>query len=119
MMPQQQEYIITEGELQAISNMNGSAKVIIETRNKVRSRHAPAPEHNELAERECAINNCMRKDWLQRRDAAIATAAREQVYKEQYDYFVKRYLEDSGDEFTFKDAYKHFESLRRTQEQPK
>jgi hypothetical protein len=42
----------------------------------------PAPEHNELAERECAINNCMRKDWLQRHDAAIATKAVEE-YKKQ------------------------------------
>jgi len=33
--------------------------------------HTPAPEHNKLEERECAINNCMRKDWLERHDAFI------------------------------------------------
>jgi|WetSurMetagenome_2_1015567.scaffolds.fasta_scaffold280488_2 hypothetical protein len=37
--------------------------------------HPQAPERNELAERECAINNCMRKDWLQRHDAIIRQAA--------------------------------------------
>jgi hypothetical protein len=41
--------------------------------------HIPAPEHNELSERECAINNCLRKDWMQRHDAAIVAQERERI----------------------------------------
>ena len=63
----QQEYIITEGELQAISNMNGSAKVIIETRNKVRSRPVPAApvKRNQLARQYEILKN--QDDWLRER----------------------------------------------------
>jgi hypothetical protein len=53
--------------------------------------HCPAvevcpTEHNELAEGECAINNCMRKDWLQRHDAAIARTATLKAMTELADF---------------------------------
>lgn len=44
---------------------------------------APEAPRNELAERECAINNCMRKDWLERHDAALITQEREKWERER------------------------------------
>lgn len=45
--------------------------------------YRPEAPHNELAERECAINNCMRKDWLERHDAALIAQEREKWERER------------------------------------
>jgi hypothetical protein len=84
----QREYIITEEQVQTVHHLfsipdhamdDADYMMQEEIVAAIRSHpHTPAPEHNELAERECAINNCMRKDWLERHDAATTrTAAQE------------------------------------------
>ena len=73
MTPQPQQYIITEDEVLEVE------KIASKLMWTVRSRTAPSKEHNMYAERECAINNCMRRDWMDRHDAAIAAQAREKV----------------------------------------
>lgn len=78
--PQQQEYIITECQIKRyhLDSYIVPDDLQITAADEIRSRPAPIPEHNELAERECAINNCFRKDWMQRHDTTVAAQAREE-----------------------------------------
>ena len=79
----QREYIITEDQMKRQTAWDITLPEMRKIHDEIRSRlhtsasHAP-PEHNELAERECAINNCLRKDWMARHDAAIIAAAIEE-----------------------------------------
>jgi len=85
--------------------------------------HTPqAPEHNELAERECAINNCMRKDWMQRHNAAIARAAtlaenkRVLDYLDEYNNLCQYNI--SWPELSCNKLRNEIQSLRTAQEHP-